>query len=1349
MATIVSPDSQSTSSLRATIRARFVPVLISCYLFIALVILAATVVLGYQWYRTPYIGALVEHTLLVNGIQPVQAGVWNAKEAGINFGDQLVAIDGHEFSDVHDYLQVLGTHQVGDQVNLTVITPEGKSITTAITLQKFPRADLLTQFVVPWLIGAVYLGSGLWVFSLRYRDASGQIFAIFAASVTIALAALFDSYSTNRFILLWTISLAISAGALYHLAYVFPERTSRISRLPFLPWLGYVVALILIGVTLPTLYDTANPTAYLGRWQLAYIYLGLSALFFVGLAVFRRFKARLPLVRQQGRIILYGALVSFIPLTIWFIVSAARSDIIFTPYLIIPLAIFPLAVAYAILRYRLLNTDYVLSRVVMYALLTSLTVGGYALIVSGLNLIFHSVLKPTNPFLIGGMVFILAITLSPLRSYLQWLVDTVFFRGQQVYQDRLRIFSQDLNPALELNEIGSLLRKHVDVTLAPSQMHIFLPDPLSEYFVSLADDTGEPTTDLRFAHSSPLPNMLARNNTFIFIGSGMELPPSLQAEKTRIALLGAQVFIPLVGREQQLIGFMALSPRKSGEPYTDLDLDFLSSLSDQAAITVERAQIVTDFERRVNEMNVLMRVAEGINITPKFDDVLELIYAQTNRLIPLKDFWILLYDSDRDLYRYAFYLENDIRLLEYENRPVEHDSGLSHEVIRTQRPIVTDDYDRECQNRNVTPLVEGLFAWIGVPLYAGAETIGALSLASRNPSVVFSAEQLNMLQAIADQAAGAIVKTRLLQETEVRARQLSLINEIGRNLTSTLDLSTLLNQVLDNAVDIINCEAGTLFLVDEETGELIFEVVTGPVADELVGQRLAPGTGHVGQAVNTGKADIVNQVYKTSEWARKPDERTGFQTRDLLLVPMVVKDRVIGVIEVINRRDGYPFTLDDQELLTAFASQAGIALENARLYTLTDQQLAARVDELSVMQRIDRELNASLDTQRAMRITLDWAMNQSGADAGLVGSVDDGSLQIMVDQGYDQELVPFLDRELPLDSFAALRSAVSNADTQIIQRDQLTDGKRQISGLLEGMKSQLVYPIRREDQVIGVLLLESLRDEPWAEDMQGFLSRLSDHAAIAIANAQLFTQVQAANDAKSDFISFVAHELKTPMTSIRGYTDLLMSGAMGEISEGQENFLQTIRSNVGRMATLVSDLTDISRIEAERLRLDFEAVDISGVVEEVARAQGHGIDQKNQTLEIQVPKDLPAVWGDRVRLVQVLVNLVSNANKYSPEGGEIVITADHTSNQWDADGAAEVVRVAIKDNGIGMSPEDQEKIFSKFFRSDDPKARQAPGSGLGLNISKNLVEMQGGMIWFESEYEKGTTFYITIPVAQV
>jgi signal transduction histidine kinase len=228
-----------------------------------------------------------------------------------------------------------------------------------------------------------------------------------------------------------------------------------------------------------------------------------------------------------------------------------------------------------------------------------------------------------------------------------------------------------------------------------------------------------------------------------------------------------------------------------------------------------------------------------------------------------------------------------------------------------------------------------------------------------------------------------------------------------------------------------------------------------------------------------------------------------------------------------------------------------------------------------------------------------------------------------------------------------------------------------------------------------------------------------------------------ANRSKSEFVSVVSHELKLPMTSIKGYSDLMLAGTTGQLNENQVAFLTTIRNNVNRMATLVSDLADISRIESGNLRIEPRSVPVWDVIDEVVTLTHTQVKQKNQTLTVQIPQELPKAWCDRNRLAQILTNLISNANKYTPEGGAILVEAICIGDK---------IQIKIQDNGLGMTPEDQQKLFSKFFRSADEKIREAPGTGLGLSITKNLIELQGGKVWFESEFRKGTTFYFTVPI---
>ncbi len=244
-------------------------------------------------------------------------------------------------------------------------------------------------------------------------------------------------------------------------------------------------------------------------------------------------------------------------------------------------------------------------------------------------------------------------------------------------------------------------------------------------------------------------------------------------------------------------------------------------------------------------------------------------------------------------------------------------------------------------------------------------------------------------------------------------------------------------------------------------------------------------------------------------------------------------------------------------------------------------------------------------------------------------------------------------------------------------------------------------------------------------------------------------QAMEANRAKSDFISLVAHELKVPMTSIKGYAELLTVGAAGPISETQSGMLNTIRNNIERMTTLVSDLADISRIESGRLFLDSRALNLREIVDEVAQSSQHQITEHNLQFGVQVPASLPQVLADRNRVTQILLNLVSNAYKYTPPGGKITIRADMLPPDPKTIPPQNFIHIAVVDTGIGISIAEQDKIFQKFFRSADRRAREAPGTGLGLSITRHLVEIQGGRIWFESEYGQGTTFHFTLPCAPI
>jgi signal transduction histidine kinase len=1308
----------------------------------------AALILARSWLRTPFLGAFFEHTMIFNEVGPTDSTEgWDLYNQGVKLGDQLIEVNGVPVRSTGDVQEVLrGQVQgivpssqgfvAGETIPVTILTREGEKKSLDVTLHNFPIADFTAHLLIPSVLGFVFLLISIWIFGNRRWEIPGRAFTLFASSLAIVTAGLFDLYTTHVLIYIWTLACAVAGGALIELGLSFPLEARPVIERPFLRWSGMLPALLLSGYAFTTLYNFAQPVAYIMAWRLIYLFVAASALFYLGMNIFYGITAHSPVVKAQARLILGGGAIAFAPLVVW-LAGTPFHLLGFSPFFFLPLVIFPATVGYTILRFRFPRLDDWIRQGTVYAVLTALVLTGYGLVVAGMGLIFTSAVTPNNLW-VGLFLFILALVLEPLRTRLQEFMDATFFRGQRAYAERISSFSHELTTALDLNTIANILREQIGSTLSPEQIHIYTYDSVNDQYMALPGKDGRPTSDIHFWSSGPLALYFSKEHLPLYL-DGTSLPASLESEKSRLALLGARLFLALPG-EETATGWMALGPRRSGQPYTPRDLAFLENLSDQASVAIERVQTVADLERRVQEMNALTRVSQGVNVTLTFDDVLELIYAQTSQIIPNTHFHITLHNLDGDYFYYAFCLENGDRLQARENLPYSPNYGLGPEVIRLGRPLLTQEYARECHSRNLTPSLDNVYAWMGVPLNAGAETIGALSVGTRDAALAYTPSQLNLLQSIADQTAGAIVKARLLQETQQRAHQLSTLNEITRDLTGTLELEPLLQNMLQSAVTILNCEAGSLFLVDEQSDDLVFRVTVGPVAANLVGQRIPAGNGIVGRAVQTRAPVIENEAQRSPTRFAATDQQTGFVSRSLLAVPLQAKDRVLGAVEVINRRDGLPFVEEDKDLLSAFAGQAAVAIENARLYTLTDQELAARVDELSVMQRIDRELNASLEMDRALRITLDWAMRQSRAEAGLIGMLEEGRLRIMAEQGYEQRSEKLAEQLLRME-LPALKSALQSGQ---LQRVTLMPESGSV-GLLPSAHTQVVIPIRREANVIGLLLLESTSDSQ--EDV-AFLNRLSDHAAIAISNAQLYSEVQRANLAKSEFVSFVAHELKNPMTSIKGYTELLAGGAVGQVNEMQANFLHTIHTNVERMSTLVSDLNDNSKIEAGRLRLDYKAMDLSELVDEVSRSTRRQIEDKKQTLKVQLPSSLPPVWADRTRVAQILVNLVSNANKYTLEGGAITLAGEAVQNQWEAGGASRVVHIWVQDNGIGISPEDQLRIFQKFFRSEDSKARESPGTGLGLNITKSLVEMQGGRIWFESEFRKGTTFHFTIPVAE-
>jgi len=741
-----------------------------------------------------------------------------------------------------------------------------------------------------------------------------------------------------------------------------------------------------------------------------------------------------------------------------------------------------------------------------------------------------------------------------------------------------------------------------------------------------------------------------------------------------------------------------------------------------------------------------------LNIPMDFDTLLEFVFAQVDKVIPSPNFYIVLRDPRSDELFYAFYQEGGERISEKEGQRWPMGRDLLSEVIRSQQPFRTDNYPREMQRRDSSNRIDNqnLRAWLGVPLNAGeTSTLGCLAMASTDANQTYSEDQTRIFWSIADLAATAIYKTRLFSETSELARQMQILNDTSARLATLYeDVDALLQSITEAAVDILTCEAGSLLLVDEDTGELVFRCAVGGPGQDLIGERIPSNTGIAGTVVMTGRHLIVNEANRDPRWFGEVgvnnDSPKAFATNSILAVPLNARGKVIGVLEVINKKDMTSFDDDSVNLMTTFAGQAAIAIENANLFRLTDEALAERVKQLFNMQRIDQELNRTLDLQRVVDLTVDNALRESNADAGALAlvSMEPPGLRVVGCAGYPEKIL------VPGTMFAMEEGPLSQTyeTAQSILRSVLP-GTSSTLMVLPGAINQLCVPLITGETVTGVLLLESTLQNTFTPMTAEHIQGLAEHANTAITNARLFAQLGEANQGRTKIMRTVAHELNNPMTSIKGYADFMITGVFGQLNERQRDMMLTIQRNVVRMQQIVEDLRDMTAQETGTLQLKFGVVNFYNVVLDAVRPQQRSLDEKHQTLVLNVSEKLPRVWGDEIRLIQVMVNFVSNANKYTPEGGTITITAEESPNMWDPEGAKQVIHCQVTDTGIGMSKGDLNSLFKPYWRSENPLAQEQKGTGLGMSLTKGLIESHGGRVWVESTINVGTTFHFTVPLA--
>jgi signal transduction histidine kinase/putative methionine-R-sulfoxide reductase with GAF domain len=648
------------------------------------------------------------------------------------------------------------------------------------------------------------------------------------------------------------------------------------------------------------------------------------------------------------------------------------------------------------------------------------------------------------------------------------------------------------------------------------------------------------------------------------------------------------------------------------------------------------------------------------------------------------------------------------------------------------------------------PLLPGTHSELALPLQVRGRIIGALTVQSATADA-FAPTLISTLQTMSDQLAVAIENAQLLQTAQRYSNQLSVAAEVSRAATTILERDRLITEVVELIRSRFDLYYVGLFLTDQEEQLAVLQAGTGEAGRVQVeqGHHLPlDGQSMVGQAITTNHFQVSQDVATATNF--KPNPLLP-DTRSEAALPLRVRDRIIGALTVQSSQLD-AFTIEAITVLQSLTDQLAISIDNAGLFA----QIETNLEETSDLYEASRRLSEAPDQDSTYQALINFAQMRNLCDVvHIVNQPEaevDRNIFIVTAKYWSRPGIVYdpperfeMSQLAPYDHPAeTTQKFIIFADSQ--NEPSLSDELRHLLRTNDITRTPLL-PIVTEGQWLGTIILHRLGEaRPFTENELKALRTLADQSATILANQRLFAEIQAANEKlrqldqlKTQFLANMSHELRTPLNSIIGFSRVILKGIDGPITQEQEEDLNSIHNNGQHLLMLINEILDMAKIEAGKMMLAFEEVDLAETSYGAITAVRNIVEEKGVTLRAEIANNLPTIDADPVRLKQILINLLSNAAKYTEKGQiDLLVRPDGDDH----------VRIAVKDTGIGIAPEDHETLFRPFEQVDSSPTRVAGGTGLGLPLTKWMVTMHHGEIWFDSQIGKGTTFYVRLPLQQ-